>query len=74
MLSCVACVDVQEACSCAIEEDPAREFVYSGGEVPVFRGPRIINVGVPGPGMQASMWKRAWRDKVCIVAYESMEI
>ncbi|KAL6757381.1 histone deacetylase domain-containing protein [Haematococcus lacustris] len=28
------------------------------------RGPRIINVGVPGPGAKRQLWRRAWRDKI----------
>ncbi|GFH22218.1 ANK_REP_REGION domain-containing protein [Haematococcus lacustris] len=28
------------------------------------RGPRIINVGVPGPGARRQLWRRAWRDKI----------
>lgn len=31
---------------------------------PTYRGPRIINVGVPGPGGKRLMWRRAWRDKI----------
>ncbi len=27
-------------------------------------GPRIINVGLPGPGTRRQSWRRAWRDKV----------
>lgn len=27
-------------------------------------GPRIINVGIPGPGAKRLMWRRAWRDKI----------
>lgn len=27
-------------------------------------GPRIINVGVPGPGGNVPLWRRSWRDKV----------
>lgn len=26
--------------------------------------PRIINVGIHGPGDQSEKWKQAWRDKV----------
>ncbi|KAL0048951.1 hypothetical protein WJX82_003017 [Trebouxia sp. C0006] len=31
---------------------------------PKGEGPRIINVGIPGPGAHVPMWKRAWRDKI----------
>ena len=47
-----------------IEEDPDGEFVYSGGEMPRTEGPRIIDVGIPGPGHHVPMWKRSWRDKI----------
>ncbi len=47
-----------------IEEDPDGEFVYVGGEVPRTEGPRIIDVGIPGPGHHVPMWKRSWRDKI----------
>jgi hypothetical protein len=48
----------------AVPEDPDAEFGYTRGEVPRVDGPRVINVGVPGPGVKANMWRRAWRDKV----------
>lgn len=35
-----------------------------GGEVPTSEGPRIIDVGVPGPGAKVAFWRRAWRDKI----------
>lgn len=47
-------------------EDPDGEFApstSSRGGVGI-SGPRIINVGVPGPGSRRLMWRRAWRDKV----------
>jgi len=47
-----------------IEEDPDHEFVYSGGEMPPTEGPRIIDVGIPGPGSRVALWKRSWRDKI----------
>lgn len=47
-----------------IEEDPDGEFVYGGGEMPRTEGPRIIDVGIPGPGHHVPMWKRSWRDKI----------
>jgi hypothetical protein len=56
----------------SVPEDPDAEFGYTRGEVPRVDGPRVINVGVPGPGVKANMWRRAWRDKArvrqhCIV-------
>lgn len=46
-----------------IIEDPNNEFETDldpkHGE-----GPRVINVGIPGPGAHVPMWKRAWRDKI----------
>jgi acetoin utilization deacetylase AcuC-like enzyme/ankyrin repeat protein len=47
-----------------IEEDPDAEFCYQGGEIPRTEGPRIIDVGIPGPGHHVPMWKRSWRDKI----------
>jgi acetoin utilization deacetylase AcuC-like enzyme/ankyrin repeat protein len=47
-----------------IEEDPDREFTYTGGEMPRTEGPRIIDVGIPGPGSRVALWKRSWRDKI----------
>ncbi|KAH7624757.1 hypothetical protein Ndes2526B_g00126 [Nannochloris sp. 'desiccata'] len=47
-----------------IEEDPDHEFVYSGGEMPRTEGPRIIDVGIPGPGSRVALWRRSWRDKI----------
>lgn len=34
----------------AIPDDPEREFKTSEGSHPAPEGPRIINVGIPGPG------------------------
>lgn len=47
-----------------VPEDPDGEFVYTSGDKPRADGPRIINVGVPGPGFKVSLWRRAWRDKI----------
>lgn len=49
-----------------MEEDPDNEFGAGGGEEGAAgrEGPRIINVGVPGPGLEVALWRRAWRDKV----------
>ena len=43
-------------------EDPDNEF--GADAAPKGEGPRIINVGIPGPGAHVPMWKRAWRDKI----------
>ena len=48
-----------------VEEDPEGEFTGCGGPDSGAGGPRIINVGVPGPGGNVPMWRRSWRDKVC---------
>jgi len=45
-----------------IVEDPDNEF--GADAAPQGEGPRIINVGIPGPGAHVPMWKRAWRDKI----------
>lgn len=46
-----------------IVEDPDNEFDtdidFKHGD-----GPRVINVGIPGPGAHVPLWKRAWRDKI----------
>ncbi|KAF5835858.1 hypothetical protein DUNSADRAFT_6792 [Dunaliella salina] len=55
-----------------IPEDPNGEFTHStsdtgGSNAPANGsdpGPRIINVGVPGPGAKRQVWRRAWRDKI----------
>ncbi|KAK9837158.1 hypothetical protein WJX81_006872 [Elliptochloris bilobata] len=47
-----------------IEEDPEAEFVGGDAERPPSSGPRVINVGIPGPGADVPMWRRAWRDKI----------
>ena len=46
-----------------IIEDPDNEFETDSGAKPG-DGPRVINVGIPGPGAHVPMWKRAWRDKI----------
>jgi len=46
------------------EEDPNGEFLWTGGEKPVETGARMINVGIPGPGVKRNMWRRSWRDKI----------
>lgn len=52
------------AAATPVPEDPDREFPFVAGERPRVDGPRVINVGVPGPGVKAALWRRAWRDKV----------
>ncbi|KAI3431427.1 hypothetical protein D9Q98_004480 [Chlorella vulgaris] len=47
-----------------VEEDPDREFVYRGGQVPTLEGPRVIDVGIPGFGAKPALWRRSWRDKI----------
>ncbi len=37
-----------------VEEDPEAEFAGDDLERPPRDGPRVINVGIPGPGAQAS--------------------
>ena len=32
-------------------DDPEEEFAPQEGEMPITSGPRIINVGIPGPGL-----------------------
>ena len=38
--------------------------MHKQGQLPRTDGPRIINVGVPGPGTRVALWHRAWRDKI----------
>lgn len=46
-----------------IIEDPDNEF-ETDVDPKHGEGPRVINVGIPGPGAHVPMWKRAWRDKI----------
>lgn len=55
---CKHCWLVQE-----ITEDPDNEF-ETGVDPKHGEGPRVINVGIPGPGAHVPLWKRAWRDKI----------
>jgi hypothetical protein len=52
----------------AIPEDPDGEFApdpaVPPADLPSRTGPRIINVGIPGPGADPPRWRRAWRDKI----------
>eukprot|EP00878_Enallax_costatus_P016221 GHUV01017014.1.p1 GENE.GHUV01017014.1~~GHUV01017014.1.p1 ORF type:complete len:704 (+),score=270.00 GHUV01017014.1:1195-3306(+) len=47
-----------------VEEDPDHEFPSTTADDPVLAGPRIIDVGIPGPGFHPLLWRRAWRDKI----------
>ena len=50
-----------------VVEDPDGEFTgREPAEGAPAVGPRIINVGIPGPGGEVAMWRRSWRDKVCL--------
>jgi len=49
----------------AIDEDPDKEFTTKEDEEnPPPDAPRVIDVGIPGFGPRASLWRRAWRDKI----------
>ncbi len=49
-----------------ILEDPDGEFAdFDPAEALPACCPRLINVGIPGPGAEVAMWRRAWRDKAC---------
>ena len=48
----------------SIEEDPDHEFTSTSRAPPPLDGPRIIDVGIAGPGFHTVKWRRAWRDKV----------
>jgi acetoin utilization deacetylase AcuC-like enzyme len=48
------------------EEDPEGEFkgvVPPPQDAAPSDGPRVIDVGIPGPGFHPALWRRAWRDK-----------
>ena len=50
-----------------LQETVEREAVPFQPEVDFDEGqefPRIINVGISGPGNAALLWKKCWRDKV----------
>jgi len=48
-----------------IPEDPRSEFAANPeAEVAPTEAPRIINVGIPGPGRKVGLWRRSWRDKI----------
>lgn len=58
-------------------EDPDGEFTgREPAEGAPAVGPRIINVGIPGPGSEVAMWRRSWRDKVCgwVLGYALMSV
>ncbi len=49
-----------------ILEDPDGEFAdFDPAEALPACCPRVINVGIPGPGAEVAMWRRSWRDKAC---------
>lgn len=47
-----------------LEEDPDHEFASTSKAPPPIDGPRIIDVGIGGPGFHPLKWRRAWRDKI----------
>jgi len=50
----------------AAEEDPEGEFrgaIPAPADAAPADGPRVIDVGIPGPGFHPALWRRAWRDK-----------
>jgi acetoin utilization deacetylase AcuC-like enzyme len=51
-------------CLIQVDEDPNHEFPSTTADDPILSGPRIIDVGIPGPGFHPLLWRRAWRDKV----------
>jgi hypothetical protein len=58
-MNCSLSLSVQVA-----PEDPDDEFQDVAAPAPPADGPRIIDVGITGPGFQPLKWRRAWRDKV----------
>ncbi|KFM25821.1 Type-2 histone deacetylase 2 [Auxenochlorella protothecoides] len=50
-----------------IAEDPDAEFLPTGedsvGAAPP-SAPRVIDVGIGGPGTKVALWRRSWRDKI----------
>jgi acetoin utilization deacetylase AcuC-like enzyme/ankyrin repeat protein len=54
------------AAAAAAEEDPDGEFkgvLPPPADAAPPDGPRVIDVGIPGPGFHPALWRRAWRDK-----------
>lgn len=51
-------------CSLQVEEDPDHEFAPTTIDDPPLNGPRLIEVGIKGPGAHPTLWRRAWRDKI----------
>lgn len=47
-----------------VEEDPDHEFPPTTADDPPLSGPRLIEVGIKGPGAHPTLWRRAWRDKI----------
>mmetsp|Transcript_4408 Transcript_4408/g.12711 ORF Transcript_4408/g.12711 Transcript_4408/m.12711 type:complete len:900 (-) Transcript_4408:172-2871(-) len=56
--------DTDSGATAAVKEDPDMEFSQPPGPDVTPGGPRIINVGVPGPGGNVPLWRRSWRDKI----------
>ena len=54
-----------------VAEDPNHEFDAQSDEINGNGLPRIINVGIPGPGARPFLWRRSWRDKVGLNCEES---
>lgn len=47
-----------------MEEDPDHEFPPTTADDPPLSGPRLIEIGIKGPGAHPTLWRRAWRDKI----------
>jgi acetoin utilization deacetylase AcuC-like enzyme len=47
-----------------VEEDPDHEFPPTIADDPPLNGPRLIEIGIKGPGAHPTLWRRAWRDKI----------
>ncbi|GMH41862.1 hypothetical protein BSKO_09772 [Bryopsis sp. KO-2023] len=54
----------QDPLAFSVVEDPGGEFASTQDFENEVEGPRVINVGIAGPGIQVQLWKRAWRDKI----------
>ncbi len=46
------------------DRGPGAAFHRTSGGQGSKRHPRIIDVGIEGPGAQRALWRRAWRDKI----------
>ena len=64
------CLDLMPPCGLRVlvvvqvEEDPDHEFPPTTADDPPLSGPRLIEVGIKGPGAHPTLWRRAWRDKI----------